>query len=375
MFDGQQMRNPERDTMRMENSSTFYVPRSGSPTSEDRPGTAMSSLSRPNTGTSRGGGSYSTGLLMPTPQGAYGAQSTRSSHQPYQHPGLDLSWDRPQTPTVRRKAALMYSNMADKMSIQEARSTRRHGWHMEEAELDIVHIMTYMRQRVTNASLFLVEFFRDFDPARRGYTSAYIFLRGVDMARCFTDMSKNELRLVVRMFTEPRPQQFKDHNCNYAAFCELLQPCDDSRVQMTPEYQRLRDALEQFTPEMSLDSPYATQALSDEGEIRVSYLKKKLQHKIISTRVSARELLGDYDPHLNGGTVGWMKKTCKHTQFLCNIPGCVSRSQYMRGMVRLAGDLGLTDADMDLLYSKYERNGAFNYFAFCKDMDITSAEH
>jgi hypothetical protein len=68
--------------------------------------------------------------------------------------------------------------------------------------------------------------------------------------------------------------------------------------------------------------------------------------------------------------VGWMKKTSKHTQFLCNIPGCVSRSQYMRGMVRLAGDLGLTDDDMNLLYAKYERNGAFNYFAFCKDMDI-----
>ena len=41
----------------------------------------------------------------------------------------------------------------------------------------------------------------------------------------------------------------------------------------------------------------------------------------------------------------------------------------MRGMVRLAGDLGLTDEDMDLLYTKYERNGAFNYYAFCKDMD------
>jgi len=38
--------------------------------------------------------------------------------------------------------------------------------------------------------------------------------------------------------------------------------------------------------------------------------------------------------------------------------------------VRLAGDLGLTDDDMNLLYAKYERNGAFNYFAFCKDMDI-----
>lgn len=40
----------------------------------------------------------------------------------------------------------------------------------------------------------------------------------------------------------------------------------------------------------------------------------------------------------------------------------------MRGMVRLAGDLGLTEEDMDLIYSKYERNGAFNYYAFCKDM-------
>ncbi len=38
-------------------------------------------------------------------------------------------------------------------------------------------------------------------------------------------------------------------------------------------------------------------------------------------------------------------------------------------MVRLAGDLGLTDDDLNLLYSKYERNGAFNYYAFCKDMD------
>jgi hypothetical protein len=63
------------------------------------------------------------------------------------------------------------------------------------------------------------------------------------------------------------------------------------------------------------------------GDLRAAYLTRKLQHKIISTRVSARELLGDYDPHLNGGTVGWMKKTSKHTQFLCNVPGCISRSQ------------------------------------------------
>ena len=37
---------------------------------------------------------------------------------------------------------------------------------------------------------------------------------------------------------------------------------------------------------------------------------------------------------------------------MCNRPG--------------AGDLGLTEDDMNLMYSKYERSGAFNYYAFCK---------
>jgi len=46
-------------------------------------------------------------------------------------------------------------------------------------------------------------------------------------------------------------------------------------------------------------------------------------------------------------------QTSKHTQFLCNVPGCISRSQYMRGMVRLAGDLGMTEDDMvDILKSQ-----------------------
>jgi len=52
------------------------------------------------------------------------------------------------------------------MVLQEERARRRHGWHMDEAELDIVHIMTYMRQRLTNSSVFLVEFFRDADAGR-----------------------------------------------------------------------------------------------------------------------------------------------------------------------------------------------------------------
>lgn len=77
----------------------------------------------------------------------------------------------------------MYANIADKMSLQvsnvpwfgagrrwaltldsqEEAGKRHHGWHMQDADLDIVHIMTYMRQRAANSSVFLVEFFRDFD--------------------------------------------------------------------------------------------------------------------------------------------------------------------------------------------------------------------
>jgi hypothetical protein len=34
-----------------------------------------------------------------------------------------------------------------------------------------------------------------------------------------------------------------------------------------------------------------------QGENRVMFLLGKLHHKVVSTRVSARELLGDYDPH------------------------------------------------------------------------------
>ena len=283
---------------------------------------------------------------------------------------------RPQSATVRRKILLNHNNIADKMSLQVEQAKRQHGYegyHMDDAELDIVHVMTFIRQRLSNSSVFLVEFFRDSDSKRTGYCTASSFLRSLDNSRCFSDMSNEERSLLIRMFTEPRPQQFKDQSCNYAAFCEILQPCHDTRIVMTPAYMRLQEEIDNFNPEMSGDSPYSIQPLSAQGEARAAYLKRKLQHKIISTRVSARELLGDYDPHLNGGTVGWMKKTSKTTQCLCNVPGCISRSQYMRGMVRLAGDLHFTDEDMNLLYSKYERNGGFNYFAFCKDLESREA--
>jgi len=280
---------------------------------------------------------------------------------------------RPFSATVRRPTTIMYANIADQMSIKQEELKRQSaGWTLEEPHNDIIHLMTYMRQRASNSSVFLLEFFRDYDPYRRGYISDTDYFRGLDSVRCFSDMSLQERYLLLRTFAERRPNNFKHNIFNYAAFCEILQPCNqptDTRVQMLPQYNRLREVLYSFNPEMSLDSPFAIQPLTGEGEHRIMDLMAKLHHKTVSTRVSARELLGDYDPHLNGGTVGWMKKTMKTTQFMCNVPGCISYSQYMRGMVRLAGNMGITNDDLDLIYAKYERNGAFNYYAFCYHLD------
>mmetsp|Transcript_24525 Transcript_24525/g.80377 ORF Transcript_24525/g.80377 Transcript_24525/m.80377 type:complete len:108 (+) Transcript_24525:318-641(+) len=60
--------------------------------------------------------------------------------------------------------------------------------------------MTYMRQRLSNSSVFLMEFFRDYDSTKRGYISTHDMLRGLDGCRCFQDMSRGEKGLVVRFF-------------------------------------------------------------------------------------------------------------------------------------------------------------------------------
>lgn len=104
----------------------------------------------------------------------------------------------------------MYANIADKMSIQQEDLKRRqHGWTMDEPQLDIIHLMTYMRQRASNASVFLFEFFRDYDPHRRGFISDTDFFRGVDAVRCFSDMSIPERYLLLHTFSERRPNNFK----------------------------------------------------------------------------------------------------------------------------------------------------------------------
>lgn len=47
-------------------------------------------------------------------------------------------------------------------------------------------------------------------------------------------MSKSERMLLIKMFSEQRPQQFKDQTFNYAAFCEILQVCSMSAVHPQP---------------------------------------------------------------------------------------------------------------------------------------------
>ena len=35
----------------------------------------------------------------------------------------------------------------------------------------------------------------------------------------------------------------------------------------------------------------------------------------------------------------------------------------------MTGRMNLTEDEMNLIFNKYKKNGAFNYFAFCQDVD------
>eukprot|EP00960_Hanusia_phi_P037324 752874-Hanusia_phi.AAC.1 len=79
--------------------------------------------------------------------------SYTSLTQTLSHSFLDENWARPHSATVRRKAeSIAFCNIADKLTIQDEQSRRKHGWHLDDPEYDIVHIMTYMRQRVELAT-------------------------------------------------------------------------------------------------------------------------------------------------------------------------------------------------------------------------------
>jgi hypothetical protein len=38
-------------------------------------------------------------------------------------------------------------------------------------------------------------------------------------------------------------------------------------------------------------------------------------------------------------------------------------------MSRITARMSLTEDELNLIFNKYKKNGAFNYFAFCKDVD------
>eukprot|EP00291_Cryptomonas_curvata_P005277 CAMPEP_0172183384 /NCGR_PEP_ID=MMETSP1050-20130122/18958_1 /TAXON_ID=233186 /ORGANISM="Cryptomonas curvata, Strain CCAP979/52" /LENGTH=468 /DNA_ID=CAMNT_0012857001 /DNA_START=82 /DNA_END=1488 /DNA_ORIENTATION=- len=273
--------------------------------------------------------------------------------------------------TIRRTVnSLQFANIADKLDSAADKAQRNNGWHLDEPELELVQVMAYMRQRAATSQIFVADFFRSFDLHRKGYICPENFYQALSDTGCFKDMALHEKDLILTAFSEKRPLNFRRHVFNHAAFSEVLQPCNDSRVRLEVGHVRVRAALEGVGRGVSNDSPCAVGVLTAKGEERLEEVLARLRFKIVTTRLSVRELIGDFDPHLNTTTVGRMKQQYKHTQFLCNVPGCISRSQYIRGMARLAGDIGLGPQDLDLLYSKYERNGAFNYYAFCRDMDL-----
>ena len=61
------------------------------------------------------------------------------------------SWNRPQSATVRRQMHLNHSNIADKMTLQEEKSRRRHGWHVEE-----VHVQHSEKQFISRKAIQLL---------------------------------------------------------------------------------------------------------------------------------------------------------------------------------------------------------------------------
>ena len=101
--------------------------------------------------------------------------------------------------------------------------------------------------------------------------------------------------------------------------------------------------------------------------IRAQALKTRAR-SLSHTHTQSLRFTQDFDPFLNT-SVAWMKKSTQSTPMLMIGSGCISRSQFLRGMSRITARMSLTEDELNLIFNKYKKNGAFNYFAFCKDVD------
>ncbi|EKX38431.1 hypothetical protein GUITHDRAFT_115399 [Guillardia theta CCMP2712] len=281
------------------------------------------------------------------------------------------------------------------------------GWYKEDPETSVLHILAFIHHRFQQRNILLLDFVSEFDtlrsPAIRhqkrysGFISKINLRRAIDQCGCLSDLSDKAFDMLASYFEEERAgMPYKDERINYEALCEVLQASSDhvyslsvvvlwenvshhsasyDRGTMTlpDRYLWMSEQLrsEEFTSHFkkSLDElPLARQQLSEEGEKRFKELKTAIMHKIYADRISARELLGDFDPYLNT-SVSWMKKTTQRTPMINMSSGCISRSQYLRGMYQLTGRMELSTDDLNLIFNKYKKNGAFNYYAFCRDVD------
>ena len=281
----------------------------------------------------------------------------------------------------------MTASLADRTAFSKTPQE----WYEQEPRLHVLQILAFIKLRLKSKSVILLDFVSQFDclrsPACRanrmhtGFVTRENFRRAIAATGCIKDISEQAFNVLADTFTQERAKlEFKNENINYVAVCEVLQGVShqsnsyrNGTMLLDEKYEILRQQLldtEYMAAfnSSSDDAPFARQPLSAAGERRFEELKRQLMHTIYADRVSARELLGDFDPYLNT-SVSWMKKSTQRTPMICQGSGCISRSQYLRGMSRVAGRIGLNEDDYNLIFNKYKKNGAFNYLAFCSDVD------
>mmetsp|Transcript_2172 Transcript_2172/g.3489 ORF Transcript_2172/g.3489 Transcript_2172/m.3489 type:complete len:309 (+) Transcript_2172:242-1168(+) len=253
------------------------------------------------------------------------------------------------------KDGSMMASLVDRSSMSKTPTE----WYREDPQTDLLQVLAFVRHRIKSRTILLIDFLSAYDSIKSagrshrmhtGYISKEDFRRALDQVGCLSDMSQRGFDVFAEAFTEVREQrEYNKETINYEAVCEVLQGVshhsDSYRtgtLELPDRYSFLKEALKskEFQKAFSEhfdDLPLARQPLSSEGEVRFEQLKKAVMHTIFADRISARELLGDFDPHLNT-SVSWMKKGTQRTPMINMSPGCISRSQFLRGMHRLAGE-------------------------------------
>ena len=236
----------------------------------------------------------------------------------------------------------------------------------EEATQRVIAILWFMRSAADKKHIRVMDFMQSFDKLKRGHVSCNEFRRALESCACFGDMSEDAYNLVYSFFLHEQDST-RDvlspmSRISYAAFCEVLQPVGDKRVKLNVDQQVLKDLGKQ--KKGAKDSALASNELSQDGETKVSSLIKRIVETIQQTRLPMRDFLRRLDSRSGSNGNGGPTSPTVNTG-----TGCISRSQYLRGIRNANIGMHFSDEDLALLFRKYERHGEFNYFCFCRDME------